>query len=78
MATSILNKMIIYNKKNKAPLCHCIKKNSCLIQQFYRHCSGTAIFFFFLKKGTLFYVSCSNDNKLKVTFQFPLAKGTFN
>ena len=46
MATSNLNKLIIYNKKRK--------------------------------KLTFLPKSCNNENKLKVTYQFPLAKGTFN
>ena len=49
MATSNLNKIIIYNKKNKARCCHCVKEK---LEQFYRPCSGIAIFF---KKLTLFY-----------------------
>ena len=47
MATSNLNKMIIYNKKkitkNNDPLVATALKKTCLIEQFYRHCSGTAI-----------------------------------
>ena len=45
MATPNLNKMNIYNnEKNESPHCHCVKKYSCLMEQFYRHCSGIAIF----------------------------------
>ena len=49
-----------------------------LIKQCYRHCSGTVIF---LKKvNFILSVSCNNENKLKITLQFPLAltKGRFN
>ena len=46
MATSNLNKMIIYNnnKKKTKPLVAAALKKASLIEQFYRHCSGTAIF----------------------------------
>ena len=63
-------------QKKASPSLRLLYKKVCLIEQFYRHCSGTAIF---LKKVNLILsVSCNNENKLKVTFQFPLAKGTFN
>ena len=69
-----LNKLIIYNKKIKTFVITVLKK-TCLIKQFYRHCSGTAIF---LKKVDFnLSVSRNNENKLKLTFQFPLAKGNF-
>ena len=37
---------------------------------------GTAIFF--KKVNFILSVSCNKGNKLKVTLQFSLAKGTFN
>ena len=43
MATSNLNEIIIYNQKNNALVAPALKKTS-LIEQFYQHCSGTAIF----------------------------------
>ena len=52
-----------------ARCCHWVKKNFCLIKQCYCHCH---IFNFILS------VSCNNVNKLKLTLQFPLAKGIFN
>ena len=69
MATVNLNKMIIYNNKHKeGPRCHCVKKTS-LIEQFYRHCSGTAIF---LKKvNFILSVSCYNGNTLKIPLTKP-------
>ena len=69
MATSNLNKMITYNKKN------CVKK-TCLIEQFYQNCSGTVIFF--KKVNFILSVGYNNENKLKAAFQLLLAKGYFN
>ena len=66
MATSNLNKIIIYNT-TKPPVATAIKK--ALIDQFYRQCH---IYIFILS------VSCNNENKLMATLQFLLAKGTFN
>ena len=81
MTTLNLNKMIIYNKRkiNTKPfVASALKKKTCLIEQFYRHCFGAAIFSKKVNFIILVSISCNNENKLKVTIQFPLAKGTFN
>ena len=51
-------------------------KKDCVIKQCYRHCSDTAIFL--EKVNFILSVTCKNENKLKVTLQFPLDRGTFN
>ena len=43
MATSNINKKGIYNNKKTKPVYTALNK-TCLIEQFYRHCFGTAIF----------------------------------
>ena len=68
-ATSNLNKMMIYNKKKKKHLvATTLKKKACLMEQFYRHCSGTAIFF--EEVNFILSVSYNNEIKLKVTLPF--------
>ena len=62
--------MSIYENKAKPALSY---KKSCLIEQCYRHCSATAIYFF--KVNFILSISCNNSSNLKVTLQFPLAKG---
>ena len=49
MASSYLNKVIITTIKTNPLVAYALNK-TCLIEQFYRHCSGTAIFL------TLFYL----------------------
>ena len=67
--------MILHNKKMQSDVATGLKK-TCLIGQCYRHCCDTAIF---LKNvNVIFFVSYNKENKLKLTFQFPLATGTFN
>ena len=75
MATSNINKMSIYNKNTKPHVATAFKKKTCLIKQFYRHCSVTAIFF--KKLNFISPVSCNSEITLKLTFQFSV-KGTFN
>ena len=64
MATSNLK----YTKKKKKQK----KKTSRHCVTLIRHCD------IFEKVKDSLSVSYNNENKLKVTFQFPLAKGTFN
>ena len=65
-----------YNKETKPVVATAFKEKTCLIEQFYRHCPGTPIFL--QTVNFILSVSCNNENKLKVTLQFPLAKGTFS
>ena len=62
-------------QKTKSVVVNAFKK-TCLTEQYYRHCSSTAIFS--EKVNLILSVGCNNQNKLKVTLQFPLAKVTFN
>ena len=64
--------MITYNKKTKAVVATVLKKNlfNCaVLSTLLRRCH---IFNFILS------LSFNDEHKLTVTFQFPLAKGTFN
>ena len=70
MATSNINKMTTLNKKTKHVITTAFKK-TCLIEQCYR-----AIFL--EKVNFILSVSCNNENKLKMTLKFTLAKFIFN
>ena len=65
----------IQQKKNK-PVATTAFKITCLIDQCYQHCSGTAIFL----KNVNFILSagCNNEMKLKMTLKLSLAKYIFN
>ena len=52
------------------PMC---LKTTCLVEQCYRHCYGSAIFS--KKFNFILTVSCNSET---LTLEFPLAKGTFN
>ena len=52
------------------------KNKTCLIELFYRHCFGTAIFLKIV--NFIVSASCKNENKLKLTFHFLLDKANFN
>ena len=47
--------------------CHCVQENLL-------NCFAISL----KKVNFILSVSSNNENKLKVTFQFPLAKGSFN
>ena len=67
--------MTIRNKKkNEIPCCHCVKKilfNWAALSTMLRHC-------IIFEKKFILSVSYNNEDKSKVTLQFPLAKGSFN
>ena len=62
MATSNINKMIIYSKKKTKILVATALKIISLIEQFYRHCCCTAAFW--RKVNFILSASCNNENKI--------------
>ena len=62
----------MYNQKQSISLPLRYKK-TCLIQQFYWHCSDANIFFVFEKVNFILLLRCNNKNKLKVILKFTLA-----